>query len=66
MIRDTVSGIGHYLGSEQTVQLMRTEFQYPELADRTSPGAWEEEGSRSIYHRANERVQEILATHYPT
>ena len=65
MIRDTVSGIGHYLGSDQTVQLMRSEFQYPDIADRTSQGAWEEEGSRSIYDRAHERVQEILSTHYP-
>ena len=44
---------------------MRSEFQYPELADRTSQGAWEEEGSRTIYDRAHERVQEILSSHYP-
>ena len=65
VIRDTVSGIGHYLGPDQTVQLMRSEFQYPDIADRTSQGAWEEEGSRSIYDRAHERVQEILSKHYP-
>jgi len=44
---------------------MRSEFQYPELADRTSPGEWEEEGSRSIYERAHQRVHEILGAHYP-
>jgi trimethylamine--corrinoid protein Co-methyltransferase len=65
VIKDTVSGVGHYLGSDQTVHLMRSEFQYPELADRTSQGAWEEEGSRNIYDRAHERVQEILSSHYP-
>jgi trimethylamine--corrinoid protein Co-methyltransferase len=64
-IRDTVSGLGHYLGSDQTVQLMRSEYQYPGIADRTSQGAWKEEGSRNIYDRAHERVREILATHYP-
>jgi trimethylamine--corrinoid protein Co-methyltransferase len=64
-IRDTVSGLGHYLGSDQTVRLMRSEYQYPGIADRTSQGAWEEEGSRNIYDRAHERVKEILATHYP-
>lgn len=65
VIADTVAGIGHYLGADQTVRLMRSEFHYPELADRTSPGAWEEEGSRSIYDRAHERVREILGAHYP-
>jgi len=65
VIKDTVAGIGHYLGSPQTVQLMRSEFQYPELADRTSQGAWEGEGSRNIYDRAHERVQEILSSHFP-
>ena len=65
VIEETVFGIGHYLGSDQTVQMMRSEFQYPDLADRTSPGAWEEEGSRSIYDRAHERVREILSSHYP-
>lgn len=41
---------------------MRCEFQYPELADRTSH-AREAEGSRNIYDRAQERVQEILSAH---
>ena len=37
----------------------------PELADRTSPGEWQESGSRTIYERAHDRVGEILGTHYP-
>ena len=65
VIAGAVSGIGHYLGSDQTVQLMRSEFVYPEVADRTSPGAWEEEGSPTVYARAHDRVREILSTHYP-
>ena len=65
VIRDTVAGIGHYLGAPQTLRLMRSEFQYPELADRTSQGAWEEERSRTIYDRAHDRVEEILSSHYP-
>jgi trimethylamine--corrinoid protein Co-methyltransferase len=65
VIADTVAGTGHYLGADQTIRLMRSEFQYPELADRTSPGAWEEQGSRSIFDRAHEHVREILAFHYP-
>ena len=33
--------------------------------DRTSPGEWQEGGSRTIYEHAHERVQEILGSHYP-
>jgi trimethylamine--corrinoid protein Co-methyltransferase len=47
------------------VRLMRSEYQYPALADRTAPGAWEEAGRRNAYARANERVHEILGAHYP-
>jgi len=66
VIAATVTGSGHYLGAEQTLRLMRSEFQYPALADRSSPGEWQERGSRTIYAQAHERVREILSTHYPT
>jgi len=65
VIAAAVSGAGHYLGAEQTLRLMRSEFQYPVLADRTSPGEWEERGSRTIYAQAHDRVRDILSTHYP-
>lgn len=65
VIADTVAGVGHYLGHEQTIRLMRSEYQYPSLADRTTPGAWEEGGSHTVYERARERVREVLASHYP-
>lgn len=65
VIAETVNGASHYLGHDQTVRLMRSEFQYPALADRTTPGAWEEEGRRNVYARAHERVGQILGTHYP-
>lgn len=65
VIAGAVAGVGHFLGSDQTVELMRTEFAYPELADRSSPGAWEEDGSPTVYERAHERVREILGAHYP-
>jgi trimethylamine---corrinoid protein Co-methyltransferase len=65
VIAAAVAGPGHYLGSEQTLRLMRTEFQYPSIADRTTPGVWTERGSRTIYEQAHDRVREILGTHYP-
>jgi trimethylamine--corrinoid protein Co-methyltransferase len=65
VIKETVFGAGHYLGHPQTLALMKSEFLYPEIADRSTPGAWEEAGHRTIYERANERVHEMLSTHYP-
>lgn len=65
VIRDAVTGPGHFLGSPQTLALMRTEYEYPTLADRQTPGAWEEDGRLDIYRRAHDRVREILSTHYP-
>lgn len=64
-IATAVKGPGHFLGAEQTLALMRSEFQYPDIADRTSPGEWQEGGSRTIYDQAHARVGEILSTHYP-
>jgi trimethylamine--corrinoid protein Co-methyltransferase len=44
---------------------MRTEYQYPELSDRSAPGEWEAAGSPDIRQRAAERVKSILSSHYP-
>ena len=65
VIAETVAGVGHYLGADQTLRLMRSEFHYPDLADRTSPNEWQADGSRNIYDHAHDRVQEILGTNYP-
>jgi trimethylamine:corrinoid methyltransferase-like protein len=65
VIRQVVHGEGHYLRTEQTLGLMRTEYEYPALADRSTPGEWEAEGSPDIRERAGKRVREILSTHYP-
>ena len=64
-IRAAVEGPGHYLGSEQTLTLMETEFVYPKLGDRSSTDQWEAGGGRDIRDRARERVREILRQHYP-
>ena len=65
VIRDAVYGEGHFLGHEQTLGLMETEFLYPDVADRASPGEWEENGALDIRVRARERVRELLSSHYP-
>jgi len=65
VIEAVVHGEGHYLRQPQTLQLMRSEYEYPQLSDRSMPGEWEAAGSPDIRQRAAERVKEILASHYP-
>lgn len=55
-----LEGPGHYLGHDQTLALMQSEYVYPELSDRLSPNAWEELGKSDIVARAAERKNEIL------
>jgi trimethylamine--corrinoid protein Co-methyltransferase len=59
------AGPGHFLGHEQTLQLMQAEYLYPEVADRSSPKEWVERGSQDILERATARTRAILAEHYP-
>jgi trimethylamine--corrinoid protein Co-methyltransferase len=65
VIEQVVHGEGHFLRTAQTLGLMRTEYEYPALADRRTPGEWEADGSPDIRRQAGERVRQILATHYP-
>jgi len=59
-IERVVSGEGHFLGEPQTLQLMKTEYVYPGLSDRQSVADWIDSGSETIWHRAQNRVQQIL------
>ena len=65
VIREAALGPGHYLGQPQTLELMETDYLYPELADRSATGVWEEEGSLDIMARARDGVKEVLSSHYP-
>ena len=55
-----LAGPGHYLGTDQTLRLMQTEFIYPALADRSSPKEWEENGRPELLKKATARKEEIL------
>ena len=56
-----LEGPGHYLGSEQTLALMQSEYVYPELGDRTSPKEWNELGKPDLIQKAIARKEAILA-----
>lgn len=64
-IKEVAIGAGHYLGHPQTLSLMETEYLYPVLGDRQPQDTWEEEGSKDMLTLASERVETILADHYP-
>ncbi|MDE0129699.1 MAG: trimethylamine methyltransferase family protein [Gammaproteobacteria bacterium] len=55
------SGEGHYLGSGNTLQVMQSEYIYPDFGDRNSPTVWEEQGKPVPLHQAVEKTREILA-----
>jgi trimethylamine--corrinoid protein Co-methyltransferase len=65
VIREVVAGEGHYLRHPQTLELMRSEYLYPTLADRSPPDEWEKAGSPDIRRRAAERVRALLSGHFP-
>jgi trimethylamine--corrinoid protein Co-methyltransferase len=67
---DTISevclkGPGHYLGNEQTLRLMQTEYFYPAVGDRFSPKEWNEKGRPDIVQRAIIEKNRILAERFP-
>jgi len=66
MRRVCVDGPNHFLGDEQTLDLMQKDYIYPEIGDRASPKEWAEQGSTDILQRAKQRTEYILSTHYPS
>ena len=58
-------GMGHYLGSDETLKVMQSEYIYPEFSDRTSPTEWADAGKPEIVKNAIAKRNEILASHFP-
>jgi trimethylamine--corrinoid protein Co-methyltransferase len=65
-IREAVFGPGHFLGSKQTLELMKSEYLYPKLANRQPYGQWEEGGKIDAFEQAHAKVQAMMARHYPS
>ena len=65
VIANVVEGEGHFLGAKQTMNLMKTEYDYPQQADRLSPDDWTEAGARDMWQRASETARTILHDHWP-
>ncbi|NOX39161.1 MAG: trimethylamine methyltransferase family protein [Alphaproteobacteria bacterium] len=56
-----LEGPGHYLGSNQTLDLMQTDYVYPRLGDRSSPKEWQENHKPNLLTRATALKEEILS-----
>jgi trimethylamine--corrinoid protein Co-methyltransferase len=65
VIEQAVNGAGHFLGHPQTLELMESEYVYPEIGDRSTPDEWEAGGAQPLRERARARAKAILAEHYP-
>ena len=66
VIAGVVHGAGHFLGSDQTLQLMQREYVYPLVGDRLSPDDWTDAGATDAADRAHAYVTATLADHYPS
>ncbi len=56
-----LEGPGHYLGHDQTLSLMQTEYIYPSVADRSSPKEWEEKKKPDLIMEAIKKKNQILS-----
>lgn len=65
VIAEVTAGPGHFLGHDETLKLMETEYVYPQIADRMSIKEWNEANHPMLRKRGQARLREILSTHYP-
>ena len=56
-----LNGPGHYLGSDQTLNVMQTEYIYPTVGNRMSPKEWAENDKPALLETAIARKNAILA-----
>ncbi|OED39833.1 methyltransferase [Chromatiales bacterium (ex Bugula neritina AB1)] len=61
-----IDGPLHYLGHQQTMDLMQKEYLYPEIGDRNSPKEWYERKRPDLLKEAAKKVDAILTGHFPS
>jgi trimethylamine--corrinoid protein Co-methyltransferase len=65
VIEQVTRGEGHYLGTQQSLAMMNTEYYYPHTGDRQRRDDWENEGSLDMRQRARQKARDILNNHKP-
>ncbi len=65
MAQVCLGGPGHYLGTDETLGRMQSDYVYPALGDRTSPKEWAELDKPDLIEKAIARKTEILSERSP-
>ena len=64
-IKEVVNNEGHYLGHPETYARMKSDFYYPEIADRKSIEEWATSEQLDMGRKAESQALEILKDHWP-
>ena len=65
VIEQVCQGEGHFLGTQQSLEMMQSEYYYPHTGDRQSRDNWEKDGGLDMWERARVKARHILKTHQP-
>jgi trimethylamine--corrinoid protein Co-methyltransferase len=65
LIDEVCRGEGHFLGTQQSLTLMNSEYYYPHTSDRQSRDNWAADGGLDMRERAQLKAREILRSHKP-
>jgi trimethylamine--corrinoid protein Co-methyltransferase len=64
-IKEVVNNEGHYLGHPETYARMKSDFYYPEMAERKSLEEWAESYKLDMGQRADNKASKILKEYRP-
>jgi trimethylamine--corrinoid protein Co-methyltransferase len=64
-IKEVVNSEGHYLGQPETYARMKSDFYYPEIAERKSIEEWANSEKLDMGKRAETEALEILKNYWP-
>ncbi len=65
VIDQVCRGEGHFLGTQQSLSLMQSEYYYPHTGDRQRRADWEADGAQDMWERARYKARQILKEHRP-
>ena len=60
-----LNGKGHYLGADQTLDVMQSEYIYPDYFDRHSPSEWLDAKKPDPLLKAVKEKEKILSSYFP-
>ncbi len=64
-MKNVISGAGHFIGEQQTLEAMERDYYYPALGDRLEPKSWADAGAQDIWQKANVAAKQLLEKQAP-